>query len=84
MSDVIIQQSNGQYCVYSTLVDDLVVFDCDEDELETYFITKAIEREKLNFDAAFRRVSDPKYRIKNISRETIDQLVCRARKEQER
>jgi hypothetical protein len=45
MADQIIKQPNGKFCVFSTVVDDIVIEDAAGHELVEYYAHKAAERE---------------------------------------
>jgi DNA/RNA-binding domain of Phe-tRNA-synthetase-like protein len=43
MGRQIIRQPDGLYCVWSTIVDDIVVWDADREEIIEYFAERAAE-----------------------------------------
>jgi len=48
MSHQIIQQPDGRFCVFSTIVDDVVLTDATEEELIDYYIKKAEQEIREN------------------------------------
>lgn len=48
MSHQIIKQPNGKYCIYSSVVDDIVVYNATPDAIKEYYLAK--ERERIYND----------------------------------
>jgi hypothetical protein len=57
MGHQIIKQPDGKFCVFSTIVDEIVISDATEDELIEYYATEAARRER---DIVSRIVSNVK------------------------
>lgn len=52
MGHQIIKQPDGRYLVWSTIVDDIVVYDADREEIIEWFVEGAIARERTNTKVA--------------------------------
>ena len=50
MGHQIIKQPDGKYLIWSTIVDDIIVYDADREEVIEYFIEKAAERARRETD----------------------------------
>jgi len=46
MGSQIIQQPNGQYAIFSTITDTIVMWDADAGDVEEYFVTRAANQER--------------------------------------
>ena len=42
MGKAVIQQPNGKFCIFSSVVDGITVYDCTEDELIAHFIEELV------------------------------------------
>lgn len=50
MSHWIVKQPNGNYAVFSSVVDDFVFIDATREELETFYAEKALQDARTMFD----------------------------------
>lgn len=58
MGTMILRQPDDLYCVYSTVVDDFLVYDATREELWQWARQRAEDSARRDFDAALERVDD--------------------------
>ncbi len=46
MGSQIIQQPNGQYAIFSTITDTIIMWDADAGDVEEYFVDRAAKQER--------------------------------------
>jgi hypothetical protein len=60
MPRIIVQQPDGKYAVWSTVVDNFVCQDMTRDELKDFFVEEAVEQARQEVDRQLSRIAEGK------------------------
>lgn len=86
MGRQIIKQQNGLYCVWSTIVDDIIAYDMTRED----YINMRVEEERERFEKDINEICDcldkgekPFYYLSNLNYKNIEKRVKKLRRSNE-
>lgn len=75
MPDIIIKQKDGLYCVWSTVVDDIIMYNCTADDILDRFEEKAKKQAKRDFDWWMHRSETTAHRYRQEALRRVSKII---------